>query len=312
MPATAQTRRGPGRPAGPAARRPERLEAILDGACRAIVARGFPATRITDVARAAGVSTGTVHYYFETRDDVLLAALKWASERLFARVEAGGGGPRERLAHLLDVSVPAPGPARDEYVLWIELWLRVLHQPELLPECEALSARWRGYFAALVEEGARAGAFTPVAAPAEVADRLVAMVDGLGFETALGYTLDLAGAHARAAGALRAGAAGRRNRLAPIPLRVRFANIAAALTYERALGRPRGRRVARRARRDRRLRGARRACAVDLGRAARRAAADRRAAHGAVRRLRRRRLRPRERPAGAAAPLHRPGRARTR
>ena len=180
--------RGPGRPAGPDARRPERLEAILDGACRAIVARGFPATRIADVARAAGVSTGTVHYYFETRDDVLLAALKWASERLFARVEAGGGGPRERLAHLLDVSVPAPGPARDEYVLWIELWLRVLHQPELLPECEALSARWRGYFAALVEEGTRAGAFTPVAAPGEVADRLVAMVDGLGFETALGYT----------------------------------------------------------------------------------------------------------------------------
>jgi hypothetical protein len=64
----------------------------------------------------------------------------------------------------------------------------VLHQPELLPDCEAVSARWRGYFHALVEEGARTGDFTPVAAPAEVADRLIAMVDGLGFETALGYS----------------------------------------------------------------------------------------------------------------------------
>jgi len=180
-------RRGPGRPAGPDARRPARLEAILEGACRAIVDRGFPATRIADVARAAGVSTGTVHYYFETRDDVLLAALKWASERLFARVEAEQGPPRARLAHLLDVSVPEPGPARDEYLLWLELWLRVLHQPELRPECEALSARWRGYFIALVEDGTRAGEFAPVAAPAEVADRLVALVDWLGFETALGY-----------------------------------------------------------------------------------------------------------------------------
>jgi AcrR family transcriptional regulator len=186
--AAAPTQRRPGRPAGPDARRPERLEAILEGACRAIVARGFPGTRIADVARAAGVSTGTVHYYFATRDEVLLAALKYAAERLFARVEQETGPASARLARLLDVSVPDSEAARDEYVLWIELWLRVLHQPELRPQCEALSARWRRYFAELVAEGTRTGEFRPVAPAEEVADRLVALVDGLGFETALAYS----------------------------------------------------------------------------------------------------------------------------
>jgi AcrR family transcriptional regulator len=185
-PSTAAPRRG--RPPGQDPRHPARREAILEAAGRAIVERGFPATRIADVAQLAGTSTGTVHYYFETRDEVLMAALKWAGERLFARVEAGGATTaRGRLAHLLAVSVPTRGPARDEYVLWIELWLRVLHEPSLLPECEQLSERWRAYFHAVVHDGVAAGEFVPVAPPGEVADRLVALVDGLGFETALGY-----------------------------------------------------------------------------------------------------------------------------
>jgi len=181
-------RRRPGRPPGADPRHTERREAILEAACRAVLERGFPATRIADVAAFAGVSTGTVHYYFATKDDVLIAALKWASNRLLARVEADADAPAtRRLAQLLALSVPSPGANRDEYVLWIELWLRVLHQPDLLPDCEALSRRWREHFFAIVRAGTERGEFTPVTAPEEVADRLVALVDGLGFETVLGY-----------------------------------------------------------------------------------------------------------------------------
>jgi AcrR family transcriptional regulator len=176
--------------------RPNRPEQILAAACRAIQQRGFANTRITDVAREAGLSTGTVHYYFDVRDEVLIAALKWASEQLFARRDelAGrAGGERERLALLLELSVPIPGPLRGEYVLWMELWVRALHEPSLLPECEALSRRWRDYFYDAVRRGTEAGEFSPVAAPDEVADRIMALVDGLGFELLQGYTWTSAG-----------------------------------------------------------------------------------------------------------------------
>src|SRR4051794_22303641 len=187
-PRAALPRGRPGRPRGAGPRHPERREQILDAACRAILDRGFPATRIADIAAAAGVSTGTVHYYFATKDEVLIAALTWASGRLFDRVEEADDEPAtRRLARLLAVSVPYPGPARDEYVLWIELWLRVLHQPELLARCEEISERWRGYFHAAVRDGVEAGELDPVAEAGEVAERLVAFVDGVGFETALGY-----------------------------------------------------------------------------------------------------------------------------
>ena len=51
----------------------------------------------------------------------------------------------------------------------------------------AFSAQWRGYFHDVVRRGAEAGEFTPAGDPDAVAERLVAFVDGVGFETALGY-----------------------------------------------------------------------------------------------------------------------------
>jgi AcrR family transcriptional regulator len=171
--------------------RPNRPEQILAAACRAIQQRGFANTRIADIASEAGMSTGAIHYYFEVKDEVLIAALKWASAQLFDRLEslaAGAASERVRLAQVLEHAVPVPGPRRGEYVLWIELWVRALQEPDLLPECEALSRRWRGYFFEAVRRGTEAGEFRPVLDPDEVAERLLAQVDGLGFELLLGYS----------------------------------------------------------------------------------------------------------------------------
>jgi AcrR family transcriptional regulator len=111
-------------------RRTERptAEAILAAACRAIVRRGVEATRIADIAREAGTSTGTVHYYFETKDDVLLAALESANDQPYARMDELLGQEADdlsRLATLLELSIPYPGPQREEWVFFLELWGRM-------------------------------------------------------------------------------------------------------------------------------------------------------------------------------------------
>jgi AcrR family transcriptional regulator len=172
-----------GAPARPTA------EAILSAACRVIAGRGVEATRIADIAREAGTSTGTVHYYFETKDDVLLAALQWANERPYDHLEELLGLEADdlsRLATLLELSIPYPGPARDEWVFVLELWFQILHRPELRPAGQSFDSRWRGYFYDVVRSGAESGAFSPSAPVEEVADRLVALVDGLGLKSVLG------------------------------------------------------------------------------------------------------------------------------
>lgn len=173
-----------------ALRHPARPEEILSAAGAVIVERGFHNTRVADIAEVAGTSTGTIHYYFASKQEVLSAALLYASDRLFARLETTAtDDPLSRLAALLDVSIPQePGDERgDEYILWLEMWTVVLHAPDELPGLERLSERWRSLFFELVRTGADAGAFT-LAAPADVvAERLIALVDGLGFETVVGY-----------------------------------------------------------------------------------------------------------------------------
>ena len=169
--------------------RDEREESILAAARHALAERGFEATRIADIARGAGVSTGTVHYYFKTKDDVLLAALRWANEAPYRRLETAleeEGDPVSQLAMLIDVAVPYPGWLREQYLLWIELVSRVLRGPELRPESQRVGVRWRRYFREVIEEGGRTGAFHPVAPADEVAERLVGLADGLAFRALAG------------------------------------------------------------------------------------------------------------------------------
>jgi len=174
----------------PALRHPTRPDELLGAAARAIVRRGFSETRVSDIAEEAGTSTGTIHYYFASKQEILVEALRWASDRLFARLPRGDGADATaRLAALLDLAIPdrRQKARRDEYVLWIEMWTVVLHDRNHLPALRELSSRWRSFFFDVVRDGVASEEFHPVAPADDVAERLIALVDGLGFETVIGY-----------------------------------------------------------------------------------------------------------------------------
>ena len=143
---------GPGAAAAgvPARDRSSRArENIRAAACRAFAARGPSATRIADIAREAGVSSAIIHYYYKSKDEVLLAALQWANEhtsRQLHELRQQTSDPMELLRRTIDLAIPSEGVLRDEYVLWIETWARVRLHPRLLAECAAMSEDWTGFF----------------------------------------------------------------------------------------------------------------------------------------------------------------------
>jgi AcrR family transcriptional regulator len=49
---------------------------IVDAAYRALVKRGYHETSMKDIAEEAGVALGLAHYYFETKEDLLVAAIE--------------------------------------------------------------------------------------------------------------------------------------------------------------------------------------------------------------------------------------------
>lgn len=195
--ASASTRISAPAPTSPDLRRPSRLspesdkrEHLLAAAAQVLVRDGTAGLRIRDVAVAAGVSTGVVHYYFGSKDEILVEALRWAVRGPVRRLGdlRGSGDYARSLAAFLEMSLPHPGVLRDEYVLWLELWSAVCHDPSLLPVCEELTALFRGEVMELVNEGTEAGTFHPVASPTEVSERIIALVESLCLSSAIGYS----------------------------------------------------------------------------------------------------------------------------
>ena len=173
-------------------------ERILDAACERIASDGIDDVRIARIAQDAGVSPALVHYHFDTRERLLAEAL----EHSFARAGAArmGAGPAadapaaERLAAMIEQSLPLAGEQEDDWVLWVELWLRTVRHPELRPVAEDLYARMHDWFATVIAEGVRSGEFARCD-PDEVTDRALALIDGAGLRALLrdrGMPLDRA------------------------------------------------------------------------------------------------------------------------
>src|SRR3984893_4027148 len=75
-------------PAGPAVEAPgtaeARREQMLRAALEVICERGYPDTRIADVAVRAGISPALVIYYFKTKDQLLTEAIRYSEDSWYS------------------------------------------------------------------------------------------------------------------------------------------------------------------------------------------------------------------------------------
>jgi TetR/AcrR family fatty acid metabolism transcriptional regulator len=67
-----------------AARASDKRARILDAAVRVFARKGFHATRVSEVAKAAGVADGTIYLYFKSKDALLVSLFEHHVERLLA------------------------------------------------------------------------------------------------------------------------------------------------------------------------------------------------------------------------------------
>jgi AcrR family transcriptional regulator len=163
-------------------------ETILEAASTLIAERGYHAVRVADIAEACGTSTGTVHYHFAVKEDVLTEALKYYVERAFDRQSVQLreiDDARERLLHLFDMQLPVSDPVRQEWSTWLQYWAEAMLRPELRPAHNEFYARWRETIVRIVQRGQRQGIFRQVD-PAAVARHLTALTDGAAIQTLIG------------------------------------------------------------------------------------------------------------------------------
>src|SRR2546423_11283635 len=63
---------------------------IVDAAYRTLVKRGYHETSMKDIAAEAGVAPGLAHYYFATKEDLLVAAIEHGCEPVLSAWEQAG------------------------------------------------------------------------------------------------------------------------------------------------------------------------------------------------------------------------------
>lgn len=163
---------------------------IRAAACRALAKRGLARTRIADIAREAGVSSPVVHYYFRSKDDVLLSAMQWASEQLQKTLDwilVDYSDPLIQLRLILSVSAPTSEGLRNEYMLWLDFWNLVRIDVRYLPECQAMSARWKSVVLDVLQRGCEVGVFRPNAPVEDIAQMFVSLSESLAYRCVIGY-----------------------------------------------------------------------------------------------------------------------------
>jgi len=163
----------------------ERRRRILAAAIAVLRERGFSGTRVADIATTAGTSPALVLYHFSSLADVLVAALESVEDDYYAQLGEGyETDARDQLVRMAVLSAEG-GPAFGDWQLWLEVWVRGLHDVRI-DELRRLSdKRWRDEIQRVVDAGVAAGEFT-VDDSARTTLRVACLMDGLAVQAVLG------------------------------------------------------------------------------------------------------------------------------
>ena len=165
-----------------ATRRAATRDRILAAAHDLVASGGWAAANIVDVARAAGIATGSIYRHFPSKGALCAEVFRIAADReveLMARIADGDGTAAERLARAIEAfcrrALAAP-----------TLTYALMAEP-VDPDVEEARLRskraHRKVFAALLREGVDNGEFAPLDPPVVASALVGAMQEALADHT---------------------------------------------------------------------------------------------------------------------------------
>jgi len=165
----------------------DKRERILRAAVKVFAKKGFFASRVSEIAKAAGVADGTIYLYFKSKDEVLTSLFE------------------DRMSRLLDVmrtEIAAQESASDRIRRLIELQLGLLEGERDLAEVVTVNLRqstkllkqyaarrfteYLELIANVIAEGQQRGELRSDVSPRIVARAIFGALDGIALTWALG------------------------------------------------------------------------------------------------------------------------------
>jgi AcrR family transcriptional regulator len=179
---------------------PGKKDNIIRAAIQVFAKRGYAATRIIDVARAAGIGKGTIYEYFRSKEDLFFAVFQQVMQDseapMAAAVASGHGSVAQRLKILSEGLISSWLGKLDLYSLTMEFWSATTTSASRERFKAAFQEAYRTFrhvLAALIQEGMDQGEFASASRPLEVASGLIGMWDALLLQAWLDNTFDALG-----------------------------------------------------------------------------------------------------------------------
>jgi AcrR family transcriptional regulator len=160
----------------------QRREAIVAAALDVAVVKGLGSTTVRDVAARMGTSSGLIHHYFDSMDEVLAAAFELVATQdlgLSARLMAEASSPVESLRIFFRTYTPAD---KDwAFQLWLDAWAEAARRPAVQATSRRLNLEWQALLERTIAGGVASGAFQ-CADPGASAWRILSLLDGLALQ----------------------------------------------------------------------------------------------------------------------------------
>jgi AcrR family transcriptional regulator len=155
---------------------------IVEAMRVSVAARGIAGATFDHVAREAGVSRGLLHYYFGTKERLLIEVVRRECEIRRARISRAlaDAGSADDVLHALVVTFQdflGQGPTTP--VMFYELLTVAQQNDEIAAEMSGLGRRTRSHLAAALRAKQQTGAITLRSDPETAAEFLFALADGV-------------------------------------------------------------------------------------------------------------------------------------
>jgi AcrR family transcriptional regulator len=159
-----------------------RREEIINATVSVMLRKGIAGATARDVAEQMGTSSGLIHHYFSSMDDLLAAAFDRAAGQdldVTRTAMAGVDAPVARLATFFGTYARAEQTWA--FQLWLDAWAEASRRPAVQATSRRLNVAWQRLLADTVLDGVSCGEMT-CADPEGAAWRILCLLDGLALQ----------------------------------------------------------------------------------------------------------------------------------
>ncbi len=141
---------------------PIRREQILNATFDSIAERGLEGTRMRYIAEVAGISQPSLHYYFSTKDKLIVALLDQLLADFQAEREerlAAAEGPLAKLRALLVHQKQLILEKSDTFEVYYDFWVQATKRPSVGEKFRLMNSSWRSVIREILDDGVQSGVF---------------------------------------------------------------------------------------------------------------------------------------------------------